>query len=79
MRAAVATMIPPARRGTAFGVFNSIYGAAWFAGSALMGLLYDLSIPGLVAFSVLSQLVSVPVLYAVRHEFRRAPAAAQKP
>lgn len=60
MRAAVATMVPSERRGSAYGIFNAAYGVMWFAGSALMGALYDISIPGLVAFSFLIQLLSVP-------------------
>lgn len=65
LRAAVSDMTPREKRGTAFGVFNAGYGLAWFAGSALMGFLYDRSIPALVAFSVVCQLMSVPVFYAV--------------
>jgi MFS family permease len=58
-------MVPAARRGTAYGVFNSGYGLLWFAGSALMGVLYDVSLPALIAFSVLAQLLAVPVLFLV--------------
>jgi predicted MFS family arabinose efflux permease len=65
MRAAVAGMVPTARRGTAYGVFNSGYGLLWFAGSALMGVLYDVSLPALIAFSVVAQLIAVPVLFLV--------------
>jgi MFS family permease len=65
MRAAVGGMVPAARRGTAYGVFNSGYGLLWFAGSALMGVLYDVSVPALIAFSVVAQLVAVPVLFVV--------------
>lgn len=65
LRAAVATMIPSDRRGTAFGLFNAGYGLAWFAGSVILGLLYDRSIAGVVLFSVLAQLASIPVLFAV--------------
>jgi MFS family permease len=65
VRAAIAAMIPADRRGTAYGVFNSVYGIAWFAGSALMGILYDISIPALIAFSVISQLAAVPILYTL--------------
>jgi predicted MFS family arabinose efflux permease len=54
IRAAIAVMIPADRRGTAYGAFNSIYGVAWFAGSALMGMLYDVSLHALIAFSVAS-------------------------
>lgn len=74
VRAAIATMIPADRRGTAYGVFNAVYGIAWFAGSAVMGVLYDVSILSVVVFSVLSQLVAIPILYAVRREIPR-PAA----
>ena len=61
MRAAVATMVPPDRRGSAYGFFNAGYGLAWFAGSALLGLLYDASLPALIGFSVAAQLASVPL------------------
>jgi hypothetical protein len=37
-----------------------------FAGSALMGYLYDISIPSLVAFSTAAQLVSIPILAVVK-------------
>jgi len=66
MRAAIANMVPADRRGTAYGVFNTGYGLFWFAGSALMGYLYDISIPSLVAFSILAQLISIPILAVVR-------------
>ncbi|WP_448598854.1 MFS transporter [Thermoleptolyngbya sp.] len=63
MKAAIAGIVPPQRRGSAFGIFNTGYGLAWFAGSALMGTLYDFSLTALVIFSVLIQALSLPVLY----------------
>ncbi|MEM0343740.1 MAG: MFS transporter [Thermoplasmata archaeon] len=66
MRAAVTNMVHADRRGTAFGVFNTCYGLAWFAGSAAMGVLYDFSILALVAFSVIVQLASLPFLAIAR-------------
>jgi len=65
MRAAVAGMVPANKRGTAYGVFNTGYGIAWFAGSVLLGYLYGISIASLVAFSVAAQLLSVPLLISV--------------
>ena len=62
MSAAVASMVGRDRRGTAFGTFHTGYGIFWFAGSALMGILYDRSIPALVVFSVVAQLISIPLL-----------------
>ena len=44
LRAAIATLVPPERRGSAYGLFNAAYGIAWFLGSALMGYLYDTSL-----------------------------------
>jgi MFS family permease len=66
LRAAVAQMVPAARRGTAYGVYNTVYGVAWFAGSAAMGALYDVSLPALMVFSVASQLAAVPILLSLR-------------
>lgn len=68
MRAAVAGMVSRDKRGTAYGIFNTGYGVFWFVGSALMGVFYDFSLPALIAFSMLTQLVSVPLLFRVRKE-----------
>jgi len=66
MRAAIADMIPASRRGSAYGLFNTGFGIFWFLGSALMGILYDLSLPSLIAFSVAAQLLSVPLFLWIR-------------
>lgn len=57
LRAAVAELVPAERRGTAYGLFNAAYGFAWFAGSALMGLLYQVSLPAVAIFAA-----AMPVL-----------------
>ena len=56
-------VIPAEKRSTAFGLFDTGYGIAWFLGSAAMGLLYDKSIPAVVLLSVLLQIAALPVLY----------------
>lgn len=61
MRAAVGGLVSPERRGTAYGLFNSGYGVAWFLGSLAMGILYDRSLPALIIFSVVMQLAAVPL------------------
>ncbi|NSW93859.1 MAG: MFS transporter [Bacteroidales bacterium] len=71
LKAEIAGMIPPERRGTAFGTFNTIFGVSWFAGSALMGFLYDISITWLVLFSVASQMTAVIVLIYLLKEKRQ--------
>ena len=68
MRAAVAEMIHPDRRASAYGVFNTGYGIAWFAGSTLMGFLYDASLVYIVGFSVVIQVVPLPILVKLWRE-----------
>ncbi len=56
-------VIPPQTRSTAFGLFDTGYGIAWFLGSAIMGLLYDRSIVAVALFSVSLQLAALPFLF----------------
>ncbi len=68
LRAAVASLVPSARRGTAYGTFNAVYGFAWFAGSAIIGVLYDNVIWLAVIFSVLVQVAALITLQLIRQE-----------
>lgn len=68
MRATVADMIPLAHRGFAYGVFNSIYGAAWLVGSTVMGLLYDYSFILIFVFVALMELISLFVFFLMKRE-----------
>lgn len=63
MRAAIAALAPAKRRGTAYGLFNGAYGLAWFAGSALLGALYDRSVLAVVVASVALQAAALPILW----------------
>ena len=60
LKAMLSGVVPADKRSTAFGVFDTVFGFAWFAGSAAMGLLYDKSVPGLIVFSVVLQLAALP-------------------
>lgn len=75
MAAAVAELVPPGRRGSAYGLFNMAYGVAWFAGSAVIGFLYDTAFPAAIGFCVLTQLAALPLLWAVQRHTRAAAAA----
>jgi MFS family permease len=66
MRAAIADLTPMERRGFAYGIFNTAYGAGWFLGGALMGLLYELSINYIILFAVVMELISIPLFFVVR-------------
>ena len=65
MKAIVAHMVLPEKRSSAYGIFNTGYGLLWFMGSALMGYLYDHSLLSLVVFSIVVQLLSLPILVRV--------------
>jgi predicted MFS family arabinose efflux permease len=68
LKAVLAKVVLPDRRSTAFGVFDTGFGIAWFAGSAIMGVLYDKSIAALILFSVVLQLLALPVFASARKQ-----------
>lgn len=70
MRAAIADLTPIERRGSAYGIFNTAYGAAWFIGGTLMGLLYEFSIAYLILFVVAMEIISLPVFFVMRRAQR---------
>ncbi|PYI43617.1 MAG: MFS transporter [Verrucomicrobia bacterium] len=63
LQAMLTGVIPPQKRSTAFGLFDTGYGIAWFVGSAVMGLLYDKSILAVAIISVSFQLAALPVFF----------------
>jgi MFS family permease len=71
MSAIVAKIIPFRSRGRAYGVFNAAYGGAWFAGSAVLGYLYGISIAGLIIFSMAAQAISLPFLIIASRRIRK--------
>ncbi len=62
----IADLVPVDKRGSAYGMFYIAFGISWFIGSALMGLLYDVSLGSMIAFSVIAQLIALPILAKVR-------------
>jgi MFS family permease len=73
MKAAVAAMVPRQRRATGFGVFHTCFGFCWFLGSALMGLLYEVSLTALIVFSVALQLLSIPLFILLSRDVSLRP------
>jgi len=65
-------VIPSQKRSTAFGLFDTGYGIAWFLGSAAMGLLYDKSILAVVLLSLILQLAAIPVLFIANKKRERS-------
>lgn len=68
LKAVLSAVVPSEKRSTAFGIFDTGFGIAWFAGSAIMGLLYDRSLTALIAFSVISQLLALPLFVLAREK-----------
>lgn len=66
LRAAVAQRIPREKRATVMGVFNAIYGLAWFLGSALLGVLYDVRPLYAVITALVLQFAACPLLWSLR-------------
>ena len=59
MRAAVADLVPVARRGTGYGTFTAIYGLAWLAGSVAIGAAYAHSVGAAQLYVLLTQIVAI--------------------
>ncbi len=66
LRAYVAELTPPEKRGSAYGIMNFFFGLFWALGSALMGFFYDISLPALVTFSVAAQLIAIPLFLSFK-------------
>ena len=64
LKAAVTNMVPKSSRATGYGIFECAFGAAWFLGSWLLGVLYDVSIPAMIGLSVAAQLAAIPLYLA---------------
>ncbi len=67
LSAGVALLVAEQTRARAYGTFSAIFGIAWFAGSALMGTLYDVSLTAMVSVAVFAELAAlVPFALAIR-------------
>lgn len=68
LKATVTTLVPKENRATGYGLFECCFGVAWFFGSWLLGILYDVSLPLLVLVSVLSELAAIPFYLSIRRK-----------
>jgi MFS family permease len=71
LKALIAGLIPASKRATAFGLFDTLFGVAWFGGSAVMGYLYDRSIMSLVVFSIEMQVIAIILLAVYIRKYKR--------
>jgi MFS family permease len=75
--AAVAPMVSPDRRASAYGLFTGMYGIAWMLGSIVIGALFSVSLTAVAAFAVAAELAAIPLILVVRR--RAAPASRSSP
>jgi MFS family permease len=68
MRAAVADLVPKARRGAGYGTFTAVYGLAWLAGAAVIAALYSISVGAAETFVVAVQVVALAAFVPLWHK-----------
>jgi len=51
LKAVIASLVSKDKRATAYGIFYTVFGLAWFLGSLMIGYLYDVNLLLLVIFS----------------------------
>lgn len=68
MRAIVAILVAPNKRGSGYGLLNLFFGLFWAAGNAIIGYFYDISLIYLVIFSLITQLLSIPLFILVHRK-----------
>ena len=73
LKAAVSSMVPKASRATGYCVFECAFGVFWFLGSWLLVVLYDVSIPAMIAVSVAAQLAAIPLYIASSRRIKANP------
>ena len=78
LKAAVANIVPKQSRATGYGVFECAFGVFWFLGSWLLGVLYDVSIPAMIALSVAAQLAAIPLYLASANGQTGGPQTAEE-
>lgn len=72
IRAAIADLIPTERRAFAYGIFNTIYGAAYLLSGVVVGILYDISTIWIFTYVVIIEIAALFVLIFFRKNARVA-------
>lgn len=68
-KAIVCRYVDKDKRASAYGVFGAVFGSAWFIGSTIVGLLYDVSKIAIILFSSIAIIISlVSAIFLIRNE-----------
>lgn len=70
MKSAIADLTPLKKRGTGYGIFNTVYGVAMFIGAALMGVMYDISLYLLIGVTIAIELLAIPIFIYMWYDIR---------
>jgi MFS family permease len=65
LKSVIASIVSKEKRATAYGIFNSVFGLFWFIGSLIVGVLYEVSLSGVVVFSLVMEFVGAMMLNLV--------------
>jgi MFS family permease len=68
LKAVISMMVSKEKRATAYGVFYTVFGSAWFLGSVAIGWLYGFNILYVVIFSTLMELLAGAFLIIYRRK-----------
>lgn len=67
LKAAVTSMVDKKNRARGYGIFECSFGVFWFLGSWLLGTMYEVSIPLMIAISISAQILSIPFYLQVKN------------
>jgi len=63
LKAVISSIVSKEKRATAYGIFYSVFGLAWFLGSTLIGIVYAYSILAIVIYSFAMEVGAVILLF----------------
>ncbi|OHD20822.1 MAG: MFS transporter [Spirochaetes bacterium GWD1_27_9] len=76
VKAAIADLTPLKKRGTGYGIFNTVNGIAFFVSSAVIGLLYKFSFTAIIIFAVATQIIGLALFFVINHYSKKETAEA---
>lgn len=71
LKAVISQLVSKDNRAFAYGIFYSVFGGAWFIGSALVGYLYQFNILFVVVFTVIAEVLAVVFLLIYQHQTKK--------
>ncbi|RJX27279.1 MAG: MFS transporter [Acholeplasma sp.] len=71
LKAVIASLVSKDKRATAYGIFYTVFGGAWFLGSTMIGLLYDLNILYVIIFSTAMEVLAMIALAFYIYQFKK--------